>query len=65
MRKSREVVLGQIENREDRVKPGFRQQILAKLTALKNEYVAIYLSLHGKARLGVNRREAEIHNPPG
>jgi hypothetical protein len=27
---------------------------LAKLTALKNEYVAIYLSLHGKARLGVN-----------
>ena len=54
VRKSREVVLGQIENREDRVKPGFRQQILAKLTALKNEYVAIYLSLHGKARLGVN-----------
>lgn len=54
VKKSREEVLGQIENREDRVKPGFRQQILAKLTALKNEYVAIYLSLHGKARLGVN-----------
>lgn len=54
VKKSREEVLGQIENREDRAKSGFRQQILAKLTALKNEYVAIYLSLHGKARLGVN-----------
>ena len=54
VKKSREEVLGQIENREDRAKSEFRQQILAKLTALKNEYVAIYLSLHGKARLGVN-----------
>ena len=54
MKKSRDEVLGQIENREDRAKPGFRQQMLAKLTALKNEYVSIYLSLHGKARLGVN-----------
>jgi hypothetical protein len=34
VKKSREEVLGQIENREDRAKSGFRQQILAKLTAL-------------------------------
>jgi energy-coupling factor transporter ATP-binding protein EcfA2 len=54
VKKSREEVLGLIDSREDRAKPGFRQQVLAKLTALKNEYVAIYLSLHGKARLGVN-----------
>ena len=51
---SREEVLGQIENRDNRAKPGFRQQTLARLTGIKNDYVAIYMSLHGKARLGIN-----------
>ena len=46
-------------------KPGtaaFRQQLLHKLTDLKKEYREIYLSLHTRARLGVNddRRKAAL-----
>jgi hypothetical protein len=62
VKQAREEMLGQIADPAQRAKGGFRQQLLQKLTALKNEYVAAYLSLHGKARLGLNdeKRKAAL-----
>jgi len=42
--------------------PAFRQQGLQKLTALKKEYTDLYVSAHGRARLGnkEDRRKAQL-----
>jgi len=62
MKSAREEALAQITDPNKRSETAFRQQILRKLTDLKKDYVQIYLSLHTKARLGVNddKRKAAL-----
>ncbi|SHL19034.1 hypothetical protein SAMN02745216_04782 [Desulfatibacillum alkenivorans DSM 16219] len=62
----RDEVLAQAENPEKRKAPAFRQQVQRKLNDLKKEYVQVYLSLHTKARLGVNedKRKGRLISDP-
>ncbi len=55
-------VLARLADPDKRGAAGLRQQIQRKLTALKRDYVRIYLALHAKARLGVDedRRKARL-----
>jgi hypothetical protein len=50
----RDEILGQIRDPAKRGVSGFRQDVRSKLSYLKRDYVQIYLTLHSKARLGVN-----------
>ena len=43
-----------------RAKPGFRQQALQKLTALKQDYAGAYLALHGRARLTAEQDHRKV-----
>ncbi len=55
-------VLNQIRDSAKRSAASFRQQTNRKLSDLKREYLQTYLSLHSKARLGVNedKRKSKI-----
>ncbi len=55
-------ILVQISDPKKRVTPAFRQQTSQKLSTLKKKYVTAYLSLHTRARLGVNedKRKARL-----
>ena len=54
MKKARDEVLTQLANPDKRNAATFRQQTQRKLNDLKKTYVQAYLTLHVKARLGVN-----------
>ena len=54
MKTARDEVLTQLGNQEKRSAATFRQQTQRKLNDLKKTYVQAYLTLHVKARLGVN-----------
>jgi hypothetical protein len=54
MREVRAVVLGQFSNPAKRTTATFRQQVLRQLTDLKKSHIATYLTLHTRARLGIN-----------
>jgi len=58
----REDVLGRISDPAKRGAATFRQEIQRKLADLKRAYLQTYLSLHTKARLGVNedQRKAKL-----
>ena len=60
----RDEVLAQITNPAKRNTSTFRQQTKQRLTELKKTYVQAYLTLHSKARLGVNedKRKAKLTN---
>jgi len=62
MKTVRNEVLGQIGDPAKRSAAAFRQQTQRKLSDLKKEYVQAYLSMHAKARLGVNedKRKAQL-----
>lgn len=62
MKSQRDQVLNQIEDPARREAATFRQQTQRKLGDLKKEYVGAYLSMHTKARLGVNddKRKARL-----
>jgi hypothetical protein len=64
MRKVRDDVLVQISESSKRNAASFRQQTQRMLTDLKKAYILAYLTLHVKARLGVNedRRKASLLN---
>ncbi|MBE3588483.1 MAG: ATP-binding protein, partial [Thermoanaerobacteraceae bacterium] len=47
-------ILAQISDPAGRRQPVFRQEARRRLTGLKREYKETYLSLHARARLGVN-----------
>ena len=51
---TRDETLSQISDTQKRSAPTFWQQMQNKLKELKKDFVQIYLSLHKKARLGVN-----------
>ena len=54
MKAARDEVVGQIGDPAKRSEAAFRQQTQRKLAELKKEYIRTYLSMHAKARLGVN-----------
>jgi len=54
MKTERDAILAQISDPAKRNVAAFRQQTQLKLGNLKREYLTVYLSLHAKARLGVN-----------
>ncbi len=58
----RDDVLAQISDPAKRGASSFRQQIHRRLTELKKAYLLAYLSMHAKARLGVNedKRKARL-----
>lgn len=60
----REEVLAQIGDPGKRNEPTYRQQARKRLLDLKRSYVQDYLSMHAKARLGVNddKRKAKLTN---
>ncbi|MDI3532857.1 MAG: hypothetical protein PWR28_1202 [Synergistaceae bacterium] len=62
MKATREEVLAQIGDLAKRSAAAFRQQTLRKLGDLKKAYIRSYLTLHAKARLGVNedKRKAQL-----
>lgn len=62
MRSVRDEVLTQMLDRSKRSESMFRQQVSQKLNDLKSEYVTTYISLHSKARLGVDgdKRKAQL-----
>ncbi|MBW1792990.1 MAG: ATP-binding protein [Deltaproteobacteria bacterium] len=62
MKSARDEVLSQISDPVKRGSASFRQQTQRKLTDLKKEFLKLYLSLHTKARLGVNedKRKAAL-----
>jgi hypothetical protein len=51
---ARTIVLNDLENEDRRSAPGFRQQAVQKLAALKKEYAEAYIALHVRSRLGVS-----------
>jgi hypothetical protein len=59
---AREDCLARIADPAQRSVQGFRQALIEKMAKLKKEYIAAYLALHAKARLGVadDRRKAAI-----
>ncbi|MCL4514314.1 MAG: DUF6079 family protein [Firmicutes bacterium] len=62
MKAARDEVLGQINDPARRRAAVFRQETQRKLAELKKAYVQAYLSLHTRARLGVNedKRKAQF-----
>jgi hypothetical protein len=54
MKAARDEVVAQIGDPAKRSEAAFRQQTQRKLAELKKEYIRTYLSMHAKARLGVN-----------
>lgn len=62
MRAARDESLSEIKDPLKRSAVGFRQQIQRRLNELKKIYIRKYLSLHGKARLGLNddKRKAQL-----
>jgi len=54
MHEARAVILGQFSNPAKRATATFRRQVLRQLTDLKKSYIAAYLTLHTRARLGIN-----------
>jgi hypothetical protein len=62
VRSAREEVFGQIVDPAKRGKLSFRQHTQGKLTDLKKAYEQTYITLHSKARLGVNedKRKAKL-----
>lgn len=62
MRAARDEVLSQISDPGKRSAATFRQQTQRKLGDLKKTYLLAYLSMHAKARLGVNedKRKAQL-----
>jgi hypothetical protein len=62
MKVARDEVLAQISDPAKRSAGAFRQQTHRKLGDLKKAYLLAYLSMHAKARLGVNedRRKAQL-----
>jgi hypothetical protein len=62
MKTAREEVLAQIGDPAKRSAAAFRQQTQRKLGDLKKAYLLAYLSMHAKARLGVNedKRKAQL-----
>ncbi len=62
MKTARDEVLAQIGDPAKRSAAAFRQQTQRKLGDLKKSYLQAYLSMHAKARLGVNedRRKAQL-----
>ncbi len=59
MKTTRDTVLAQISDPAKRTAATFRQQALGKFAALKKAYVAAYLAMHTRARLGVNEDKAK------
>ncbi len=57
MKTVRDEVLAQLGKPDKRSAATFRQQTQRKLTDLKKEFLKLYLSLHTKARLGVNENK--------
>ena len=62
MKTARDEVLAQIGDPTKRSAAAFRQQTQRKLGDLKKAYLLAYLSMHAKARLGVNedKRKAQL-----
>ena len=62
MKTARDEVLAQIGDPAKRSAAAFRQQTQRKLGDLKKAYLTSYLSMHAKARLGVNedKRKAQL-----
>jgi len=62
MKTARDEVLAQIGDPAKRSAAAFRQQTQRKLGDLKKAYLLAYLSMHAKARLGVNedKRKAQL-----
>lgn len=62
MKAVRDDVLGKIETPALRGAENFRQETTRKLVDLKKSYIRTYLSMHSKARLGVNddKRKAQL-----
>lgn len=62
MKTARDKILHQISDPTIRNTATFRQKTHSKLVDLKKAYLLVYLSMHAKARLGVNedRRKAEL-----
>ncbi|GIV04203.1 MAG: hypothetical protein KatS3mg015_3033 [Fimbriimonadales bacterium] len=62
MKATRDAVLAQVSDPSQRTSSAFRQQTLRKLTDLKKSYVQAYLTMHTRARLGVNedKRKAQL-----
>ncbi|NLH00270.1 MAG: ATP-binding protein, partial [Chloroflexi bacterium] len=62
MKATRDAVLEQVSDQAQRTASAFRQQTLRKLGDLKKAYIRSYLTLHAKARLGVNedKRKAQL-----
>jgi hypothetical protein len=62
MKTARDEILAQIGDPAKRSAAAFRQQTQRKLCDLKKAYLLAYLSMHAKARLGVNddKRKAQL-----
>lgn len=54
-------VLAQLSDAAWRNAAGFRQQTQRRLTDLKREYIQHYLTMHSRARLGVNEDRRKVH----
>jgi hypothetical protein len=61
MKTAREDVLSQIGDPAKRSTAVFRQQIQRRLGDLKKAYLLAYLTMHAKARLGVNEDKRKAH----
>jgi predicted ATPase len=61
---ARDDILGQLDDPKKHLDASFRQKARRQLAGLKKEYLQTYLSLHTKARLGVNedKRKAQLMN---
>jgi Family of unknown function (DUF6079) len=59
-------ILGAVMTPAKRNAPGFRQQAAQRLNELKKDYITAYISLHSKARLGLNddKRKAALLRDP-
>jgi len=60
MKSARDDVLAEIGDPGKRSAVDFRQKMLRKLTELKKDYLRTYLTMHAKARLGVNEDQRKI-----
>ncbi len=60
MKTARDEILAQIVDPAKRGAAAFRQQTQRKLAELKKAYLLAYLSMHAKARLGVNEDKRKV-----
>jgi hypothetical protein len=60
IRQTREEVFAAVVDPTKRKASAFRQDLLRRLSELKNSYVQLYLRLHSQARLGVNDDKRKI-----